>query len=78
MVVFEIHFDRQIVDCVPFETEFGFHILQVTERREYDGTDEVRRDKARRAIRRQKIDERRQSWLRRLRDEAYVEYRGVE
>ena len=23
MVVFEIHFDRQIVDCVPFETEFG-------------------------------------------------------
>ena len=63
---------------VPFETEYGFHILQVTERREYDGTDEVRRDKARRAIRRQKIDERRQSWLRRLRDEAYVEYRSVE
>ncbi|MGR8918107.1 MAG: peptidylprolyl isomerase, partial [Gammaproteobacteria bacterium] len=61
-----------------FETEFGFHILQVTDRREYDGTEEVRRDRARRAIRQQKIDERRQSWLRRLRDEAYVEYRTAE
>ena len=62
----------------PFQTEFGFHILQVTERREYDGTQEIKRDRARRAIRQQKIDERRQSWLRRLRDEAYVEYRVEE
>ena len=62
----------------PFETEYGWHILQVTDRRQYDGTEEVRRDGARRAIRQQKVDERRQSWLRRLRDEAYVEYRNVE
>ncbi len=62
----------------PFESEFGFHILQVTERRQYDGTEEVKRDRAMRAIRQQKIDERRQSWLRRLRDEAYVEYRTDE
>jgi len=59
----------------PFRTEFGFHILQVTKRREYDGTEEVKRDRARRAIRQQKTEERRQSWLRNLRDEAYVEYR---
>ena len=63
---------------IPFESEFGFHILQVTDRREYDGTDEIRRNRAHRAIRQQKIDERRQSWLRRLRDEAYVEYRSYE
>lgn len=62
----------------PFKTEFGFHILQVTDTRQYDGTDEIRRDRARQAIRQQKIEERRQSWLRRLRDEAYVEYREFE
>ncbi|MGE0484750.1 MAG: peptidylprolyl isomerase [Gammaproteobacteria bacterium] len=62
----------------PFKSEFGFHILQVTETREYDGTEEVRRNRARQAIRRQKIEERHQTWLRRLRDEAYVEYREAE
>ncbi len=60
----------------PFETEFGFHILQVTETRNFDGTEAIRRDRARKAIRQQKLDERRQYWLRRLRDEAYVEYRN--
>lgn len=59
----------------PFKSEFGFHILQVLDRREFDGTEEVKRDRARRAIRQRKLDEKRQSWLRRLRDEAYVEYR---
>lgn len=59
----------------PFRTEFGWHILQVTERRTYDGTEEVRRQKARRAIGQRKKDDRLQTWLRRLRDEAYVEFR---
>ena len=59
----------------PFKTEHGYHILQVTERRVIDGTNEVKRDRARRAIRERKVGERLQSWLRRLRDEAYVEYR---
>lgn len=62
----------------PFRTEFGWHILQVLDRRSYDGTVEVRRAKARSAIRQRKKDERYQSWLRRLRDEAYVEYRTDE
>jgi len=59
----------------PFETEFGFHIVQVLERRLHDDTVMVKRQKARDAIRRQKIDERKESWLRQIRDEAYVEYR---
>ena len=60
----------------PFASEFGLHILQVTDQREYDGTEEVKRDRARRAIRDQKTQERQQTWLRSLRDEAYVEYRN--
>lgn len=62
----------------PFSTEFGFHILQVTDIREIDGTDEIKRDRARNFLYKQKVDERLQSWLRRLRDEAYVEYRKLD
>ena len=59
----------------PFETEFGWHIVQVVERRRRDNTVEAMRAQAREAIRRRKGEEERQAWLRRLRDEAYVEYR---
>lgn len=59
----------------PFRSEFGWHILQVTERRSYDGTEEVKRSKARNAIGQRKKDDQLQTWLRRLRDEAYVEFR---
>ena len=54
----------------PFETEFGLHIVQVLERRMHDDTVMVKRQKARSAIRRQKIDERKESWLRRIREFA--------
>jgi peptidyl-prolyl cis-trans isomerase SurA len=59
----------------PFLSEFGWHILQVLDRRSYDGSEDVKRSKARSAISQRKTDENYQSWLRRLRDEAYVEYR---
>jgi peptidyl-prolyl cis-trans isomerase SurA len=49
--------------------------LQVLDRRSYDGTEDVKRAKARSAISQRKKDERYQSWLRELRDEAYVEFR---
>ncbi len=57
----------------PFKTDFGWHIVQVMERRQYDATDEVLRNQAREAIRDSKADEAMELYLRRLRDEAYVE-----
>ena len=59
----------------PFQTQFGWHILEVLERREHDNTESVKRSKAREAIFERKLEEAMQSWTRELRDEAYVEYR---
>ena len=59
----------------PFETRFGWHIVQVQNRREHDSTAEVRRAKAVEEIRERRLEEGMQAWLRQLRDEAYVELR---
>lgn len=59
----------------PFKSTFGWHILEVMERRSYDNTDEAMRAQARDIIFRRKIEEETELWLRRLRDESYVEYR---
>jgi peptidyl-prolyl cis-trans isomerase SurA len=59
----------------PFKTPFGWHIVQVLERRKADTTAEVMRKKAKDTIRERKAKEATDLWLRRLRDEAYVEIR---
>lgn len=59
----------------PFEAGGGWHIVQVLERRKRDQTEERRRNRARQALARHKIEEEGEVWLRRLRDEAYVEIR---
>lgn len=60
---------------VPFKSEFGWHIVQLLERRDLDNSQEIRYNKAYKALTQRKIDEDYQIWTRRLRDEAFVEIR---
>jgi peptidyl-prolyl cis-trans isomerase SurA len=74
---FEKAMDALAVDEIskPFETQFGWHIVQVLGRRDRDSTEEVQRAKAGEALRKRKVDEELQNWFRQIRDEAYIEYR---
>lgn len=59
----------------PIESPFGYHLIQVLERKKDDVSPERQRLVARQAIRERKIQEATDEWLRQLRDSAYVEYR---
>jgi peptidyl-prolyl cis-trans isomerase SurA len=59
----------------PFRTQFGWHIIQLLGRRQFDTTQDAIRQQAFGALREAKADEETELWLRRMRDEAYVEYK---
>ncbi len=59
----------------PIKSRFGWHIIEVLERRVQDLSHEAARLKARQEIRARKSEEFFQDWVRELRDRAYVEYR---
>jgi peptidyl-prolyl cis-trans isomerase SurA len=59
----------------PFRSQFGWHIVQLLGRRTYDATDDVIRNRCYAQMREARADEEVELWLRRLRDEAFVEYR---
>ncbi|SFB36740.1 peptidylprolyl isomerase [Azotobacter beijerinckii] len=57
----------------PFKTPFGWHVLEVLGRRATDSSTQIREQQALNMLRNRKYDEELQSWLRQIRDEAYVE-----
>lgn len=57
----------------PIQTQFGWHLIQVLDRKTKDNSAEHKKDVVREAIRKRKIEEETELWMRRLRDEAYVE-----
>lgn len=57
----------------PFQTQFGWHVLQVMGRRATDSSAQFREQQAANLLRNRKYDEELQAWLRQIRDEAYVE-----
>ncbi len=57
------------------QTQFGWHLIQVLERRNTDVSEQQKRQQARSSIAALRSDELYQDWLRQLRDRAFVEYR---
>jgi len=56
----------------PFQTRFGWHIVEVMDRRVYDNTEDLKESNCIIKIRNSKMEEETQLWIQRLRDEAYV------
>ena len=59
----------------PFRSRFGWHILEVLGRRTHDNTEERKESICSNSIRNSKFTDEVELWLRRIRDEAYVEIR---
>lgn len=59
----------------PFRTQYGWHLLEVTDRRQRDSTNESVRAEAEKSLRQRKIEQETERWIRELRDESFVEVR---
>jgi peptidyl-prolyl cis-trans isomerase SurA len=59
----------------PFKSQYGWHIVQLLGRRTYDASSDMTRNRCVSQLREARADEETEIWLRRLRDEAFVEYR---
>ncbi len=75
-------FERQMNATEPgqlsavFETQYGWHFLQVLERRDQDTSEEFRKLQARNAVWKRKFDSELENWLREIRNEAYVDIKS--
>ena len=61
--------------CEPFKSRFGWHIVEMLDKRRHDNSQDAMRIEAREQIRQRKIEEETELWLRQLRDESYIENR---
>lgn len=61
----------------PFRSRYGWHVLQVEDRRQQDVTDEMRHTLARNYLHQRKFQEELDTWLRKIRDEAYVDIKKL-
>lgn len=59
----------------PFRTRFGWHVLEVTDRRVYDNTEDLKQGRCAQQIRNSKLAEETDLWVRQIRDDAYVDSR---
>ena len=59
----------------PFQTRYGWHLAEVLETRSYDTTEEIKQQRCADQIRASKVEEERELWLRRLRDQAFIDRR---
>ena len=59
----------------PFRSQYGWHVVEVLDRRTYDNTEDLKEQNCALRIRNGKTEEETQLWARRLRDEAYVDIR---
>lgn len=59
----------------PFQTRFGWHIIEVMDRRIFDNTEELKESGCIQRVRNSKLTEEEQLWVRRIRDEAFVDIR---
>lgn len=57
----------------PFRSQYGWHIMEVVDRRSQDMSEEFRKGRARQMLQRRKFDEELDGWLREIRQNAYVE-----
>ena len=57
----------------PVKSQFGWHILEVTDRRDQNVAEEMRRRQVANYLHQQKYDEELEAWLRKIRDEAFVD-----
>ena len=79
--VYAPEFEQAIADSEigvvtePFRTQFGWHILEVTDRRVYDNTEDLKQRNCVMRIRNSKLEEESQLWIQRMRDEAFVDKR---
>ncbi len=59
----------------PFRSRFGWHIVEIMDRRVYDNTEDLKESNCTLRIQNSKMEEESQLWMRRIRDEAFVETR---